>query len=177
MRKIVFLEGLPGVGKTTLINEIKERNFVDVYTVDEIVMDSLKNVISNDEKDYMKNDEMKINKYNEGLIIIDRGPISTLSYNQANSIIESDFDATPVILWFENIKQIFEENTKIVYLTNYGNNYYLPYNKENDAFGTIENQKLLESISLYNCKRYSNNVVVKEYHKKDVEAIINEIID
>ncbi len=177
MRKIVFLEGLPGVGKTTLINEIKERNFVDVYTVDEIVMDSLKNVISNDENDYMKNDEMKINKYNEGLIIIDRGPISTLSYNQANSIIESDFDATPVILWFENIKQIFEENTKIVYLTNYGNNYYLPYNKENDAFGTIENQKLLESISLYNCKRYSNNVVVKEYHKKDVEAIINEIID
>lgn len=177
MRKIVFLEGLPGVGKTTLINEIKERNFVDVYTVDEIVMDSLKNVISNDENDYMKNDEMKINKYNEGLIIIDRGPISTLSYNQANSIIESDFDATPVILWFENIKQIFEENTKIVYLTNYGNNYYLPYNKENDAFGTIENQQLLESISLYNCKKYSNNVVVKEYHKKDVEAIINEIID
>lgn len=177
MRKIVFLEGLPGVGKTTLIKKIKERNLANVYTVDEIVMESLKNVISNDENDYMKNDEMKINRYNEGLIIIDRGPISTLSYNQTNSIIDSNFDATPVKLWFENIKQIFEENTKIVYLTNYGASYYLPYNKVNDAFGTIENQKLLESISLYNCNKYSNNVVVKEYHKKDMEAIIDEIID
>ena len=41
MKKIIFLEGLPGIGKTTLINEIRNLNIPNVYVVDEIINENL----------------------------------------------------------------------------------------------------------------------------------------
>ena len=40
-----------------------------------------------------------------------------------------------------------------------------------------DNQKLLEEISIYNSKKYCENTIVLEYFKKDMEEIINEIIN
>ena len=40
---------------------------------------------------FIKNDNLKLNKYNKGLIVIDRGPISTLSYNIVRHELESTF--------------------------------------------------------------------------------------
>ena len=37
MKKIIFIEGLPGVGKTYLVNKIKAMNLDNVYVVDELI--------------------------------------------------------------------------------------------------------------------------------------------
>ena len=34
MKKIIFIEGLPNVGKTYLVNEIKKKNLQNVHVVD-----------------------------------------------------------------------------------------------------------------------------------------------
>ena len=43
MKKIIFLEGLPTVGKTYLINEIKKRNYKNVFTVEELINPEIDN--------------------------------------------------------------------------------------------------------------------------------------
>lgn len=177
MLKMVILEGLPNVGKTTIINKIKSLNLDNVYTVDEIIKPEIINNFSEDETEYMKNDEMKLSKYKEGLIIIDRGPISTLSYNQTNSIINKDFNARPVIDWFENLYQKIDKQVKIIYLKRSKDEFYIPYENDKDAFGNIENQKLLEGISIYNCKKYFKNTEIRLYDKNDMEDLIDEIIN
>ncbi|MDO4394844.1 MAG: hypothetical protein Q4C23_02565 [Mycoplasmatota bacterium] len=75
MKKVVFVEGLPSVGKTYLVNEIRKMALQNVYVVDEIINPEIKNPFSDSEDKFLKNDEMKLNKYNDGIIIIDRGPI------------------------------------------------------------------------------------------------------
>lgn len=176
MKKIVFLEGLPGVGKTTLLNKIKELNIPNVHLVDEIINENILNNISINEKEFLLNDNMKINKYNEGIIIIDRGPISTLSYSMVKKIIDTKFNLNTAIQEFEKYKDIYE-NSKIVYLTNNGTSYSLTVDNINNPYGSIENQKILESISIYNSKKYCKNVVILKYLKKDMESVINEIIN
>ena len=42
MKKIIFIEGLPTVGKTYLINEIKKRNLQNIYVVDELINQNIK---------------------------------------------------------------------------------------------------------------------------------------
>jgi len=177
MKKIVFLEGLPGVGKTTIANSIKKLNLDNVYVVDEIIKEDIINRVSDFESDYMENDEMKLNKYNEGLIVIDRGPISTLAYNQTKKIIDNNFDSQPVLDWFESVKDVYSEEIKILFLTNKGTEYKITSDSNMDPYGSVENQKLLEAVSLFNCKKYSDNVIVREYHKLDMEDVINEIIN
>lgn len=176
MRKIVFLEGLPGVGKTTIANAIKKINMKNVHVVDEIIKEDIINRVSDDENDYMLNDEMKISKYSDGLIVIDRGPISTLSYNQSKAIIDTSFDEEPVVEWFKKVQYIYDDNAYIIYLTTKGKSYKESSNDESDPFGKPINQELMESVGIYNCKKYCKNVKIIEYHKENMEEIINEII-
>ena len=42
MKKIIFIEGLPTVGKTYLVNEIKKRNLQNVHVVDELINQNIK---------------------------------------------------------------------------------------------------------------------------------------
>lgn len=178
IKKIIFLEGLPGVGKTTIVNNIKNLKLKNVFTIDEIVKEDIKNRVSDNEKDYMENDDMKIMLTNKnGIIIMDRGPISTLSYNQARNIIDKNFDKNMVEKWFEKIQNIYSENHVILFLTNKGEKYTITSNQKNDPYGSIKNQQLLESITLYNCFKYSKNVIVKEYHQQNIMEVINEIIN
>lgn len=177
MKKIIFLEGLPGVGKTTIANSIKNMGRTDVHVVDEIIKEDIINNVSDDEKDYMINDEMKIKKYEDGVIVIDRGPISTLSYNQTRKIIDEKFDANPVIEWFKSVEYIYKENVEIIFLTNKCKKFKITSDNKFDPYGGVENQKLLESITLFNCRKYSNNVIVKEYYQDNMEDVINEIIN
>ena len=120
---------------------------------------------------------MKITKYEDGIIVIDRGPISTLSYNQARNIIDENFDSKPVIEWFKSVEYVYKENIEIIFLTNKGQKFKITSNDPFDPYGGIENQKLLESITLFNCLKYSNNVIVREYYQDNMEDIINEIIN
>lgn len=65
----------------------------------------------------------------------------------------------------------------ILFLTNNAEKYTITSEQKNDPYGSIENQKLLESITLYNCFKYSKKVNVREYHQKDIMEVINEIIN
>lgn len=177
MRRIVFLEGLPGVGKTTIANTIKKMNIPNVFVVDEIVIDlSEKTPINQDP--FVRNDEIKLSMFDEGLIVIDRGPISTLSYNMTRSIIDKGFDSSKVVNWFNGIKDSLQyDNVSAIYLGNFGESYYLPFENAMDPYGSVDNQKLLEQVTISNCKQYLKNFRTREYHKRDMEAVINEIIN
>jgi len=172
MKKIIFLEGLPGVGKTTIINTLKKIS--DINVVDEVINLEKEN---NRTKYYLKNDELKINAYKQGLIVIDRGFLSTLSYEQSKKIINVDYDDSTTLKWFEKYKYIYNKNNVyVIYLKRPNENYYLPYEDETDPYGSIENQRLLESVTIYNLKKYSKNKIIIEYNFDKMQEVINEII-
>jgi len=175
MKKYIFLEGLPGIGKTTIINYIK-KNYKNINVVDEIINKSILENNSFTEEDFIKNDEMKLNKYNEGIILLDRGPISSLSYSQVKQIIDINYDISKANKVFDKNKN-YLYNSKIIYLTNNGKNYFIPNNNIISPYSSIENQSLLETISIFNCKKYCNNVVIINYDRSNMEEVINEIIN
>lgn len=177
MKKIFFLEGLPGVGKSTIINYIKKMNKANVHTVDEIIVE-MEDKTPLEQDLFIINDNLKIQKYDEGIIVIDRGPISTLTYNIVKNELVEEFSSKEVIDWFNTIKGIFsQENVFIYYLTTNGKEYYLPYNNEFDPNGSVKNQKKVEEVAIYNIKKYAKNYKIIEYHKENMEDIINEIIN
>ena len=177
MKKIIFLEGLPGVGKSTITNYIASLNKDNIHTVNEIIVD-IEDKTPIEQDLFIMNDNLKTSKYNEGIIIIDRGPISTLTYNIVKNELVENFSSKQVVDWFNTIKNIFkQDNVFIYYLTTNGKKYYLPYNNKMDPNGSIENQKRVEEVALYNIKKYSKNYKIKEYNKKNMEDIINEIIN
>lgn len=173
LKKIIFLEGLPGVGKTTLIKKIEEAKIPNVHVVDEII----KKPITNTQLFFMKNDEMKFKKYNNGAVVIDRGFISTLSYNETRDKLDDNFDHLPVLKWFEKQKSIYNEHVKVIYLTSFGKRHFIHKINEKDPYGTVENQKLLEKVTLHNCRKYSKNLIVKNCDEIDIDEVIYEIIN
>ena len=113
--RIIFLEGLPGVGKTTIVNAIENMNLSNVHTVNEIVV-NLKEKTPVNQNIFITNDNKKINMYNSGTVIIDRGPISTLSYNQTRAMIDKSFSALYIERWFEEIKEIYNrKNVEVIF--------------------------------------------------------------
>lgn len=177
MNRIIFLEGLPGVGKTTIANTVKKMHIPNVFVVDEIVINLCEKTPIAQES-FIRNDEIKLSMFDEGLIIIDRGPISTLSYNMTRSIIDKKFDSSKVVNWFNGLKDsLNSDNVSTIYLRNFGKNYYLPFENAMDPYGSINNQKILEQVTISNCRRYLKNFRIREYHKKDMGAVIDEIIN
>lgn len=177
MKKIVFVEGLPSVGKTYLVNEIRKKALQNVYVVDEIINPEIKNPFSDSEDKFLKNDEMKLNKYNDGIIIIDRGPISTLVYNQVLHLIDDKYDTSYVEKWFKQFVNIYkDDNTYNYYLNNPG--IYNPsINDDKNPFGSVENLKLTHEITIFNLNKYARNYKVFDYNKKNLEELLNEIIN
>ena len=105
MKKIIFLEGLPGVGKSTIINYIANLNKDNIHTVNEIIVE-IEDKTPIEQDLFIINDNLKISKYNEGTIVIDRGPISTLTYNIVKNELVENFSSKQVVEWFSIIKNI-----------------------------------------------------------------------
>lgn len=177
MKKIIFIEGLPNVGKTYLVNEIKKKNLQNVYVVDEIINQDIKNAFVDSEDKFLKNDEMKVNKYNDGIIIIDRGPISTLVYNQVLHLIDNNYDIRYVENWFKQFLNIYKnDNTYNYYLNNPG--IYIPsLNDAKSPFGSVKNLKLTHEITIFNLNKYAKNYKIFDYNKTNLKELINEIIN
>lgn len=172
---VVFLEGLPGIGKTTLINQIRELNLQNVYVVDEILEISQ----NSSQLFFMQNDINKVSKYKTGTIIIDRGAISTLSYNECLDIINANEELENVIKWFnDNFKKVYNKtNVKTIYLKKHNHKYLLRYKNLLDPYGSIKNQKKLEEITIKNIKKYCKNYKIFYIDNYTIEEIINEIIN
>lgn len=171
MKKIYFLEGMPKIGKTTIINKLKNE-YPSINVVDELLFDEYK-----DQESFMKNDIQKLNMYNEGIIVVDRGLISTLSYNETKMKIDNKFrEYSKVLDWFNKYKYIYEsDNVKTIYLK--GNNFQLRYHDELDPYGTYENQKLLEETTIKNIKKYCKNYAIRNYSYNQIDEVIYEIVN
>lgn len=177
MRKIIFIEGLPNVGKTYLVNKIKEKKIKKVFIVDEPINSNIKNPFTDDEKLFLRNDDLKINKYNSGTIIIDRGPISTLVYNQVNHIINNNYDAKFVEKWFEQFIKLYNSDNIYNYYLYNPNIYELSLNDKTNPFGSIENLRLTHALTIYNLKKYAKHFKIIIYTKSNIEEVIDEIIN
>lgn len=173
MKKITFLEGLPGVGKSTLTNILKERG---ISVSEEIEKKEIYDNINVNQYLYMENDEYKINKYTDGNIVIDRGLISTVAYNITRNILNNNHKIDYVIDWFMKNKDIYnEDNVKVIYLKRSG--FKIPYNDKLDPYGSIENQQLLEQVTLALIRVYVKNYKIIYYdYRIDEGSVINEII-
>ena len=170
------MEGLPGVGKTTIINTIREKHLIDVFVVDEIVNEKSINGESLTEFDFIENDMLKFEKYSDGVVVLDRGPISSLSYSQVKKLLKVDYDISKAEESFFKLKHFLDDG-EVVYLTNEGTSYLCRESDEMSPYGTIENQKLLEKITLENIEKYCKKYKILKYHKDDIEWVINEILN
>ena len=150
MKKIIFIEGLPGVGKTYLVNKIKAMNLDNVYIVDELINPDIDNPFTDEEEIFLKNDEMKVYKYDKGTIIIDRGPISTLVYNQVNHLIDNDYNASYVEEWFKQFIDIYNNDNVCSYYLYDKDNYHPSLNDDKNPFGSIDNLKLTHALTIFN---------------------------
>lgn len=177
MKKIVFIEGLPTVGKTYLINEIRKMNLQNIHVVDELINPDIKNAFIDSEDKFLKNDELKINKYNDGTIIIDRGPISTLVYNQALHLIDNKYDASYVEDWFKQFLNIYKSDNTYNYYLNNPSIYNPSLDDEKNPFGSVENLKLTHELTVFNLNKYAKNYKIFNYDKTNLEELLNEIIN
>ena len=176
MKRIIFIEGLPGVGKTYLINEIRKLNLKDVYVVDEIINDDINDLFNDAEDKFLRNDEMKVNKYNDGTIIIDRGPISTLVYNQVMHIIDEDYDLSFVEEWFKQFLDVYNSDNTCTYYLNNPSVYNPSLDDENNPFGSEKNLMLTHDMTLLDLKKYAKNYKVFNYDKKNMKELIEELL-
>ena len=177
MKNIVFLEGLPKVGKTSLLNFIKEKKLKNVFVADELLTERSKEEDATT-SDFMINDIEKINFSEDGLLLIDRGPISTLSFNQTKMItdLNYNFDLRELNKWFNKLKSFYQQDNVFVYLLRQ-KEYRIREPSNECPHGTIENQKIMEAITLYNCKKYVKNLIIKDFSYDKIEQVANEIID
>lgn len=177
MRKIIFIEGLPNVGKTYLVNKIREKNLKNFFIVDELINPDIENPFTDAENVFLKNDELKVNKYNSGIILIDRGPISTLVYNQVNHIINSSYDAKFVEKWFKQFIELYNsDNTYNYYLYN-PKTCEPSLNDKTNPFGSEDNLELTHALTIFNLKKYAKNFKIIIYTKSNIEEVIDEIIN
>lgn len=175
MKKLIFLEGLPGVGKTTLLNIMKQKKIKNFYFVDEIINSKITMDKVFSEQEFMTNEDQKINLYNHGTIIIDRGPISVLSYSQTKKIMRPEYNLLNAEIWFKKHLNILK-NCKIIFLTNANTDFTLTTSNLDSPYSSIESQKVLEAITIYNIKKYCLHYKIIKYYKTNIDEVINEII-
>ncbi len=173
--KYIFLEGLPKVGKTTILNALKNKHFKDYYFVDEIINKKILNGQSMTEMDFIENEDEKLKLFNKGTVVIDRGPISLLSYSQAKSIICPEYNQTLAIQWFDSVKTILNQNSLVYYI--YNDDIAISSDDKRSPYGTEENQRLLKTITEFNIKKYCPNYIFKKYTKENINEVLNEIVD
>jgi hypothetical protein len=177
-KKIVFLEGLPGIGKSYLVDFVN-KNYSNVLVSDEIMNKKILLNINQDQNQYIINDELKFfRECHDGktILLIDRGFISTYSYNITNSIINNfqNYKSLKIVQsYFNKIKYIYQENNVEVLFLISKSKYKLPYQDQNNPYGSVTNQDLLQSVSLYLCKKYVKNFKIIFY---DYEDNFNEVI-
>lgn len=172
---IIFLEGLPGVGKTTLIAELRKKN---VHCVDEIIIKNDTQQKDQPQSFFIDNDDQKVkeaSEFSNQLVVVDRGPLSTLAYSLVRHKLDNSFDFMSTVNWFSTAKSIYERNNvKVLFLRGKS---ALPYEDANDPYGSTINQKILQAATLELANIFCS-VVVKDYdYSTDQKELIDEILN
>jgi thymidylate kinase len=120
-RQIICFEGLPGSGKTTLINMLKESNPEHIFVIPEILGEISNEDLNSNQNFYYENDKMKFQQAFESsfpYILIDRGPISTLVYNYGKSKITGDYQEYHQLMgmYFDDFSKSKKFATTYVYI-------------------------------------------------------------
>lgn len=171
MRTIIF-EGLPLVGKTTLINYIKSLNINNIHCVDELVLQTQE--LNQDS--FMQNDLAKMNMYNDGLVFIDKLFISTLSYNEMLYLLGKNDDIKRVIKWFYHVAVPFYQSDEVLTIYLKSEHMGLRENNSMSPHGSIENQIIMEQIVLRNIKKFCKNYIIMNYSQEKMMEFADEII-
>jgi len=103
MKRIFFIEGLPGAGKTSLLSALSTKYQVISEVLDR---DHLSEKHNKTEQDFfMLNDERKLSEGQQatGTCFIDRSPLSTVFFNIAKFSLDIDHPISAVLSWYENI--------------------------------------------------------------------------
>ena len=142
--------------------------------VNEIVTDVVQGAM---QVEWINNDKKKINMYDDGLIIIDRGPISTLSYNETQDLLTGNSELLDVYSFFKQYQSIYNDSVTYYLKRRNNDNYYIPFDDEFNPYGSVKNQQLLEKVTLHNCYKICNKFKIIDYDYQNMEDLINEIID
>lgn len=101
--EIVYFEGLPYSGKTTLTKQIAAEYPDILTTIDEYIHpELLKGVEINDQRVFMENDELKYQVARDSgrRCLVDRGHLSTVIYSHAYNRIKGGRDLLYVDEWY-----------------------------------------------------------------------------
>lgn len=180
-KKIIILEGLPKSGKTSIINYLSSKG---VDTVSEICINDNDTVIHGDVDSqyfFIKNDDCKIKKcYNNSsiLVVVDRGPVSTLAYNLTKFGLDKKHNFFEVLDWFNSINiRKFYNNASVIYLR--GRRKATVANI-NDPYGSLANLNKLENITLGLLKAFNIKHKIIDYDcesNNDFKRVVDEIIN
>lgn len=100
-KRIYFLEGLPGSGKTIILEKLKKKGSKIIREV--IDSEELsKRHNKPDQTFFFRNDEKKLKMAEKmgGTVIIDRSPLSTLLFNLAKFSVDQNFNPTRAFKWY-----------------------------------------------------------------------------
>lgn len=174
-KRIIFIEGLPNVGKTTLVAALKNRGFASVPELPESIATLGAATRNDDQKVYMQNDmeKFRLAKAEHGMTLVDRGPLSTLAYNMARHALDKNYDVTPVVDWFgSRVQQQIYGRSDV--LTVYLKGKTLPsYNSSTDPYGSTANLAALENVTLQLLKLLPIEAIVIDYDYQNGESIDN----
>ena|GEM_PF-2756480 len=172
MKTIIF-EGLPLIGKSTLIEYIKSLKIKNVHCVEEIILKTKEL----DQESFMKNDVAKVKKYKNGLVFIDKAFISTLSYNEMLDYLIGNNELLKVKEWFQKVAIPFYQKDDVITIYLRKAKKEIRIKNEKSPHGSVKNQIMMEKIEIKNIKKYCKNYKIITYYKKDMEKVVNEIIN
>ncbi len=103
--KIIYVEGVPASGKTTIVKKLYEKfdNTIDIIPEYINLADGSKAEISHDPNYFRNNDEMKwqiASQSKKSYTFVDRGHLSTVIYNLAEFKIAKKIENLEIIDWY-----------------------------------------------------------------------------
>jgi predicted ATPase len=190
MAKILVLEGLPRVGKSTLLGNLRNNYKKDkgsfIECIGELVTDPaiLESQKNSSQLAFMYNDAVKALLATTSQLdyaIVDRGPLSTLAYNKTLLDMGLCDDETYSIL-YEECKWVYRnffENSLHIYM--YNDARPTPTVKDDkNPYGTVENLLLLERNTLslaeslgLHLEKFYNNFLIDNTYEAFIQKYLN----